>query len=101
MDSIVLFFVTLVVGASLGAMAWISKGMAESRGYVLRWWHWLLMAIGMIFFVLTFAWFGTMLGEGPFTQQAAWQGGLVGLVITAIIAIVLWRLILVSKSTES
>jgi len=73
MGSILLMFLSVVVGGCLVGMAIWSRDLAKTRGREFQWWHWLLVAIWAFTWLAAFAWLGTSLGEGGI-DKAAWMG---------------------------
>jgi hypothetical protein len=63
---------------------------AQDRGWVMNWWKWLLAIVWYAIFSISIYASGTLLGENE-QQAALWMGGL-GLFISLIFAVGLWRL---------
>lgn len=86
-----------------GSIFWFLMGMiavlvgvgfnafAESRGWKLNWWKWLLSILWYLIFTMSFLTWGTLIGENE--AGAGWKLALVGLFICLILGVGLWRLL--------
>jgi len=103
MDSILLFFLTVIVGLAVGAMGYFLLKAARSAGKVLVWWHWLLSALWVLTFLVAFAWLGSLIGEGAGggkgTIQGAWIGWAAVMVVNVVIGLVIWKVLQRQKAT--
>ena len=99
MDSILLMFLTVIVGGCLFAIAIWSRDLAKAKGREFHWWHWLLIAIWAFSWLVAFAWLGTSLGEGD-VDKAGWIGFGIILVFNVIIGLITWQLIARQKPSE-
>lgn len=97
MDSILLFFLTVVVGLAVAAMAYFLLKAAQSAGKVLAWWHWLLSGFWVFSFLVAFAWLGSLIGEGAGGGQGvimgAWIGWAVIMAVNVILGVVIWQVL--------
>ena len=103
MDSILLFFLSVIVGLAVAGMAYFLLKAAQSRGKVLAWWHWLLSGFWVLSFLVAFAWLGSFLGEGAGggkgLAQGAWLGWAIIMVVNIIIGLVIWQTLKRQKAT--
>ena len=67
------------------------KYFADDRNWVLTWWKWLLVIVWYCIFNLSFLAWGTLIGENE--PGAGWRVGLLGLFISLILGVGLWRLL--------
>lgn len=67
------------------------KAFADDRGWVITWWKGLIALLVYAFFVLAFYGWGTLIGENE--AGAGFRFFLLGLFITLIIGVGLWRLL--------
>ncbi len=73
------------------------KTFAEGRGWVLNWWKWLLTIIWYAIFSLSFFAWGTLIGENE--SSAGIKLFLLGLFISLILGVGLWRLLVLKPKT--
>ena len=74
------------------------NAFAKGRGWVMTWWKWVLSIIWYTIFTLTFYAAGILIGENE--GSAAWKILLLGLFISLILGVGLWRLLMI-KAKES
>lgn len=74
--------VTILAGAGL-------KAFAEDRGWKLTWWKWALSALWYGLTLMAFYAAGTLVGENE--ASAAWKILALGLFISLILGVGLWR----------
>lgn len=67
------------------------KAFADSKGWELNWWKWILIAIWYGIFNLAFLTWGTLIGE--MEPGAGWKMGLLLLFVSLILGVGLWRLL--------
>ncbi len=67
------------------------KAFAESKGWEMNWWKWLLVAFWYGIFNLGFLTWGTLVGENE--AGAGWKTGVFVLFIALILGVGLWRLL--------
>ncbi|WP_420644354.1 hypothetical protein [Candidatus Leptofilum sp.] len=67
------------------------KAFADDRGWQLNWWKWLLVIVWYLIFNMSFLAWGTLIGE--FEPGAGWKMGVLGLFISLILGVGLWRLL--------
>ena len=105
MDSILLFFLSLIVGGSLAAVLYTIWKVSKSTGRVLRWWHWLLTAIWVFTLVIAFAFLGSILGESAGgagqLERGAWLGFAFVFGFNIILGMIIWQLIIRQKVSGS
>ena len=105
MDSILLFFLTVIVGLAVAAMGYFLLKAAQSAGKVLLWWHWLLSGLWIFSFLVAFAWLGSFLGEGAGgaggLSQGAWMGWGFIMIINIILGLVIWQVLRRQKASTS
>jgi len=101
MGSILLYFLAIVVGACLVAVAIWLKDIARARSVEFAWWHWLLFVIWSFTWILAFAWLGSQLGEGSM-EKGAWIGfGLLIFINLLIgISLVMWGIMRPQEKLE-
>ena len=98
MDSMWLFLLTVVVGIAVAAMGYFVRKGAQAAGREMQWWHWLLSGLWVLTLIFAFAWLGSFLGEGASTgqtgstNQGAWMGWGILMLINVIIGSLIWRL---------
>lgn len=101
MDSILLFFLSLIVGGSLVAVLYAIWKVSKSTGRVLQWWHWLLTAIWVFIWVIAFAFLGSILGESAGgagqLERGAWLGFSFIFGFNIILGLVIWQLLVRQK----
>ena len=72
------FFVALIVGAGLLALAWFLK----SRGVSVKWWEWILIVLGVLVLLFTIQnATGASLEWEPAAARVFWIFGLIATVI--------------------
>ncbi len=105
MDSILLFFLTVIVGIAVVAMLYFMWKATKSAGKVLHWWHWLLSALWVFTFLVAFAWLGSFLGEGAGggkgVTQGAWMGWGVIMIVNIILGLAIWQVTASQKASSS
>ncbi len=67
------------------------KAYADEKGWILNWWKSLLAFLWYGLFSLSLLSWGTLIGENEST--AGWKLGVLGLFITLILGVGLWRLL--------
>jgi hypothetical protein len=67
------------------------RALAQDRGWVVTWWKGLLATVWYAVFSLSFYAWGTLIGENE--GSAGWKIFLLGLFVSAILGIGLWRLL--------
>jgi hypothetical protein len=101
---IVLAFMTILVGAALTGTGLALRSMAKTSGIALKWWHWLLFGISGLFWLISFAWLGSMLTD-RLGGQVFIGGTLFGWGILFLISILLgfgtWRLAAGNRKKET
>ena len=103
MDSILLFFLTVIIGLAVGAMGYFLVKATQSSGKVLVWWHWLLSALWVLTFLVAFAWLGSLIGEGAGggkgTIMGAWLGWAAIMIVNIILGLVIFQVLRSQKAT--
>lgn len=74
------------------------NAFAQDRGWKMTWWKWVLTSVWYLIFSLSFYAWGTLIGEG-FPGAGLWLG-LLGLFISAVLGVGLWRLLALNASAE-
>ena len=67
------------------------KAFADQKGWTLNWWKWTLSILWYIIFSISFYAWGTLIGE--MEGMAGFWIWLVGMVISLILGVGLWRLL--------
>jgi type VI protein secretion system component VasK len=80
---LLLGMVTVLVGVGF-------KAFAEDRGWQLTWWKWVLSIVWYGITMVSFFAAGTLVGENE--ASAAWRILALGLFVSLILAVGLWRL---------
>ena len=84
----------LFAGLSAGAKVWF-----EEKGFVMKWWKWLLAALWWFLVFFTFFAAFTFLGEGE--SRAFWLSMLVFGIFDIILGVGLWRLLARGKTAPA
>jgi hypothetical protein len=73
------------------------NSFAKDRGWSVTWWKWILVSIWYAIFTLSFYTWGTLIGENE--GSAGWKMFLLGLFISLILGVGLWRLLALKPKT--
>ena len=97
-----MFFTSSLFWMLMGMIAILAgygfKLFAEGRGWVLNWWKWILTIIWYIIFCLSFYAWGTLIGENE--AGAGLRTWLLGMFISLVLGVGLWRLLLIGKKSD-
>ncbi len=78
-----------MMGIIFVVIAFAFKAFVEDRGWVLTWWKGLIAVVTYTIFSLSLYAWGTLVGENE--SGAGFKFFLLGLFVTLVLAVVLWR----------
>ena len=88
----------MLFGIVLVLVAVAFKAFADDQGWVITWWKGLLALVWYAIVGLSFYAWGTLIGENE--ASAGWKLGLLGLFISLILGVGLWRLLTMNPKKE-
>ncbi len=84
-------FFWLLMGIVFVLVAAGFRAFAQDRGWAITWWKGLLAALWYVMFCSSFYAWGTLIGE--YESSAGFKIFLLGLFVSAVLGVALWRLL--------
>ncbi|AII59729.1 dehalogenase [Dehalococcoides mccartyi CG4] len=91
-----MMLLNVLMGLGLAAAAWAVYSLAKGYGKAVKWWHWVMLLLSGVLWIIGFAWLGAQLGEElgsmVFIQGALFGWGIL-LIVSIVLALVTFQLI--------
>ncbi|AGG06643.1 MULTISPECIES: hypothetical protein [Dehalococcoides] len=83
-----MMLLNVLMGLGLAAAAWAVYSVAKGYGKAVKWWHWAMLLVAGVLWIVGFSWLGAQMGE-ELGGMVFVQGALFGWGVLFILSIVL------------